>query len=155
MPFGLDEISLTYTSKWYMDSSSRDIYEWVVKCHHLHTKFCAIFQAFNFPLKLIGISRLYLLEWQYLPCYSFFTHSSVNLEKCFFTYFNFCACVCWVFQSCPTLRNTPDCSLPGFFVHGIRNGIWEVDFFCFWYFRKYCVCSMDIKFELSHRQLVS
>ena len=114
MPFGLDEISLTYTSKWYMDSSSRDIYEWVVKCHHLHTKFCAIFQAFNFPLKLIGISRLYLLEWQYLPCYSFFTHSLVNLEKCFLTYFNFCACVCWLFQSCPTLRNTPDCSLPGF-----------------------------------------
>ena len=26
---------------------------------------------------------------------------------------------CWVFQSCPTLCNPMDCSLPGFSVHGI------------------------------------
>lgn len=43
MPFGLDETTLTYTFKWYMDSSLRGIYEGVVKCHHLHTKFWAIF----------------------------------------------------------------------------------------------------------------
>ena len=31
-----------------------------------------------------------------------------------------CACVCvWVVQSCPTLWDPMDCSLPGFYVHGI------------------------------------
>ena len=137
MPFGLDEISLTYTFKWYMDSSSRDIYEWVVKCHHLHTKFCALFQAFNFPLKLIGISRLYFLEWQYLPCYSFFTHSLVNLKRNVLTYFYFCACVCWVFQSCPTLYCSLDwtvvCQASLSMESGMAFEKWRFFFFFFFW----------------------
>ena len=52
MPFGLDEIALTYTLKWYMESSSRGIYEIAVKCHYLHTKFSAIFQVLNFSIKI-------------------------------------------------------------------------------------------------------
>lgn len=52
MPFALDETVLTCTFKWYMNSSSRGICEWVVKCHHLHTKFCATVQVLNFFIEI-------------------------------------------------------------------------------------------------------
>lgn len=42
MPFGLGKIALTYTPKWYMDSSSRGVYERIVKCHYLHAVFCTL-----------------------------------------------------------------------------------------------------------------
>ena len=38
------------------------------------------------------------------------------------TFSYFCMCACEVTQSCPTLCDPMDCSLPGFFVHGIFPG---------------------------------
>lgn len=91
------------------------------------------FKYSTFPLKLIRICKLHFLSWQYLMCYSFFTHFLVD-KNCSLTYFYFSFKLLSQFQSM-----------------GIAFEKW----FYFWYFRKWYVCSVDIKFELSCNQLVS
>lgn len=96
-------------------------------------------------------------EWQYLPCYSFFTHSLVNLKKNVLTYFYFCACVCWVFQSCPTLYCSLDWTVvcqacPWNQEQHLRSGLF---FFFLVILENTVFVAVDIKLELCHSQLVS
>ena len=67
--------------------------------------------------KLIWASELIRGHWRYILLQSvcILTESYKSRNKMFI----FSLCVCSVTQSCLTLRNSLDCSLPDFSVHGI------------------------------------
>ena len=65
---------------------------------------------------LITDTRIYFWVLYAILCYSVFVLGPYCFNHCSFM----CVCVCTkLLQSCPTLCDPMDCSLPGSFVHGI------------------------------------
>ena len=69
----------------------------IMRYHHTHTR-------------TVKITKTYSVNcWQWLK----------QLNSTLFISGNMCVCVCEVAQSCPTLCDPMDCSLPGSSLHGI------------------------------------
>ena len=60
-----------------------------------------------------------IICWHMSECWWIITYFSVSADLC-------CGCVCLFYQSCLTLCDTMDCSLPGFCVHKFsRQEYWS------------------------------